>query len=80
MNKKQKQKAAQALREWREKAGLSQRDFSAMFARPTASQALVAHWETGRQEFTPERAVQIEVLTNSAVSRAVLRPDMWGAA
>ncbi|MBN6743555.1 helix-turn-helix domain-containing protein [Acidithiobacillus sp. MC2.1] len=39
---------------------------------------LVSQWITGRTVITAERAAQIELSTNGAVTRAELRPDIFG--
>lgn len=39
---------------------------------------LVSQWITGRTVITPERAAQIERVTNGAVTREELRPDIFG--
>jgi DNA-binding transcriptional regulator YdaS (Cro superfamily) len=42
------------------------------------SQGLVGHWVHGRKRITAERAVQIERATGGQVTRAELRPDLFG--
>lgn len=43
------------------------------------SQGLVGHWVNGRRRITAERAIEIETATGGAVSRADLRPDLFGS-
>jgi DNA-binding transcriptional regulator YdaS (Cro superfamily) len=40
--------------------------------------SLVSQWLSGKTKVTAERAVQIERATNGAVTRAELRPDIFG--
>lgn len=44
-----------------------------------ATQALVSQWEQGGVQLTAERCAQIEQISNGAVTRAELRPDLFGA-
>ena len=39
--------------------------------------SLVSHWLTGFRPVTPEKAKLIEEVTNGAVTRADLRPDVF---
>ena len=40
--------------------------------------SMIRHWVTGRSAITAERAVAIERASAGRISRAVLRPDLWG--
>jgi transcriptional regulator with XRE-family HTH domain len=42
------------------------------------SAGMVGHWIAGRHRITAERAIQIEAATDGAVTRAELRPDLFG--
>jgi DNA-binding transcriptional regulator YdaS (Cro superfamily) len=42
------------------------------------SQAMIAHWISGRHIVKAERALEIEAATRGAVTRHELRPDIWG--
>ena len=39
--------------------------------------SLISQWKTGRRNVSPESAIRIERATNSAVTRAELRPDIF---
>lgn len=68
------------IRTYREKHGLSQADFAALFPNEpgkSATQGLVWQWEDGKQRFTAERAIQIEQITGGEVTRHELRPDLF---
>ena len=39
---------------------------------------LVSHWTTGRVKISAERAIEIERVTSGRISRATLRPDVFG--
>ncbi|MBU2856168.1 helix-turn-helix domain-containing protein [Acidithiobacillus ferrooxidans] len=40
--------------------------------------SLISQWKTGRRNVSPESAIRIERATNSTVTRAELRPDIFG--
>ena len=64
------------LRDYLSQHGLSQAAFG---ERLDVSQGLVWQWLNGRTKITPERAIEIEALTQQKVTRAELRPDIFGA-
>jgi DNA-binding transcriptional regulator YdaS (Cro superfamily) len=68
------------LIEFRKQARLSQEKFAARLvaAGYQATQALISQWEAGTTALSAERCVQIEVVTNGAVTRKELRPDLFG--
>lgn len=41
------------------------------------SPSLVSYWLNGKKRITAERAVQIETITDGAVPRHELRPDLF---
>jgi DNA-binding transcriptional regulator YdaS (Cro superfamily) len=41
------------------------------------SKQLVSHWRVGRQRIRAETALEIERLTDGAIQRHELRPDLW---
>ena len=47
-------------------------------ARIGVSGGMVGHWVACRHRITAERAIQIEAATDGAVTRAELRPDLFG--
>ncbi|WP_153940371.1 transcriptional regulator [Acidithiobacillus thiooxidans] len=40
--------------------------------------SLISQWKTGRRNISPESAIRIERATAGAVTRAELRPDIFG--
>lgn len=66
--------------EYRKKARLSQGRLAQMLtdAGFPATQALVSQWESGAVVLTAERCLQIEAVTDGAVTRGELRPDLFG--
>jgi DNA-binding transcriptional regulator YdaS (Cro superfamily) len=42
------------------------------------TQGLISQWVRGETKITAERAIQIEKATKGKVSRAELRPDIFG--
>lgn len=42
------------------------------------SQGLISHLVIGRNGVSPEIAMQIDRLSNGVITRAMLRPDLWG--
>jgi DNA-binding transcriptional regulator YdaS (Cro superfamily) len=46
--------------------------------RMSVSQSLISHYLCKRTRITAERAIQIETATNGEVTRAELRPDLFG--
>lgn len=42
------------------------------------SQSLISQWKTGHRRISPETAARIERATNGLVTRAELRPDIFG--
>ena len=72
--------AAMNLPEYRKAAGLSQAKLAELMTAagfPT-TQALVSHWEQGGVQLTAERCAQIEQISGGQVTRAELRPDLFG--
>jgi DNA-binding transcriptional regulator YdaS (Cro superfamily) len=67
---------------YRRKHGLSQAAFAAILTKSgsPATQSLVSQWEGGAVLVPPERWVSIESVTNKEVTRADLRPDVFGPA
>lgn len=47
-------------------------------SRLNVTQGLISQWIVGKTRVTAERAIQIEKVTNGIVSRAELRPDLFG--
>lgn len=70
---------AMTLSDYRKTAGLSQAKLATLLTRAgfPATQALVSQWESGTVVLTAERCVQIEQVTDGAVTRADLRPDLF---
>lgn len=71
---------AMTLAQYRKDQKLSQAKFAerlSLAGYPT-TQALVSQWESGSVEITAERCVQIEKVTDGAVRRVDLRPDLFG--
>lgn len=72
--------SAMTLPEFRKSRQLSQAKFAERMTAagfPT-TQALVSQWESGVVEISAERCCQIEVVTEGAVLRVDLRPDIFG--
>lgn len=44
------------------------------------SQATVSYWVNGKEKPTAKNAITIEKATNGAVTRAEIRPDIFGGA
>lgn len=67
---------------YRKEKGLSQAAFAALLTETgsPATQSLVSQWESGETSISAERAVQIELATKRRISRATLRPDIFGPA
>jgi hypothetical protein len=58
---------------------LTYAEFGARIGAPGGvSGGMVGHWIAGRHRITAERAIQIEAATDGAVTRAELRPDLFG--
>lgn len=53
---------------------MSLEEFGTLFS-PPVDKSTVLRWERGR--ITPERAIEIEAVTG--ISRAILRPDLFGS-
>lgn len=69
------------LSEYRKSVGLSQAKLAELMTLagfPT-TQALVSQWEAGVVRLSAERCAQIEQISNGQVTRAELRPDLFGA-
>jgi len=64
---------------YRAQQGLSQSGFAAELtaAGSPATQSLVSQWETGAVKVPPERWSAIERVTDGAVTREELRPDIF---
>ena len=68
------------LSEYRKAAGLSQAKLAEVMTAagfPT-TQALVSQWEAGVVRLSAERCAQIEQISSGQVTRAELRPDLFG--
>lgn len=68
------------LSKYRKAAGLSQAKLAELMTAagfPT-TQALVSQWEQGVVRLSAERCGQIEQISNGEVTRAELRPDVFG--
>jgi DNA-binding transcriptional regulator YdaS (Cro superfamily) len=63
------------LRTYLAQRGLSQAEFAALLG---VTQGLVWQWLNGRTVVTAERALAIEQCTGGEVTRAELRPDLFG--
>lgn len=50
---------------------------TALADRIGVTQGAVSYWLAGGKLVPPKRAVQIEAVTNGAVTRKELRPDLW---
>ena len=74
--------AAMNLADLRKDLNLSQGQLAAMLvaAGYSATQSLVSQWELGNVTISDERAIQIVRVSDGAISRAVLRPDLFGDA
>lgn len=69
------------LRPMELKTYIEQNGGQTAFARTLdVSQGLVWQWLSGKTRITGERAIQIEEATRQAVTRAELRPDLFGPA
>jgi len=65
---------------YRKEKGLSQAAFAALLTESgtPATQGLVSQWENGSTAIRAERAIQIDVATDGAVSRHELLPAVFG--
>ncbi len=65
---------------YRKEKGLSQAAFAALLTESgtPATQGLVSQWEKGTTAIRAERAIQIDVATDGAVSRHELLPAVFG--
>lgn len=70
------------LSDYRKSAELSQGDFAKQLteAGSKASQGLISQWESGAVKVPPDRWGVIEKITDGAVTRHDLRPDVFGPA
>ncbi len=66
------------IKNYLEKKGLSQEQFAQKFV-PHVSQGLIWQWISGKTRVTAERAIEIERVTKGGITRAQLRPDLFGA-
>ena len=64
-----------ALRRFLTERGLTQQQAAEMFG---VSQGLVSHWLNGRCSISAELCRAVEIATAGAVTRADLRPDLFG--
>lgn len=66
---------------YRKDRGLTQADVATLLTEAgyPATQSLVSQWEKGDVTLTPERVIQIEQVTEGAIQRSDLRPDLWPA-
>lgn len=69
------------LVDYRKQAGLSQARFAEILtaAGHPATQGLISQWEAGSVSIPAERCAQVEAVTAGLVSRAELRPDLFGS-
>lgn len=58
-----------------EKHSLTQEQFAKKIG---VSQGLVWQWLKGKTRVSPEKAKAIEVSTEREITKAELRPDLWG--
>ena len=63
------------IKRYREKQGLTKADLATKLG---VSQSFITHIETGRRAVSPAMAVRWETLTHGVLSRAALRPDIFG--
>lgn len=70
------------LSDYRKDRSLSQAAFAELLtaAGSKATQALISQWEAGEVRIPAERMIAIESVTDGAVTRHDLRPDIFGAA
>lgn len=66
--------AAEKIKTYRTKAGLSQGQFAKLIG---ATQGLINHWEQNRQQPSPSMARTIEQKTDGDLRRIDLRPDIF---
>lgn len=68
------------LSEFRKERGLSQAAFATLLTEvgSKATQALISQWESGDVTVPAERMAAIEKVTDGAVTRHDLRPDVFG--
>lgn len=50
---------------------------TALAARIGVGQNVISYWLHECKQVPPKRAVQLEAVTNGAVTRKELRPDLW---
>lgn len=63
-----------AIQEFRERHGLSQRALADMVGR---SQGAIGHWELGRWRPDAESCIRLEVASRGEILAADLRPDLF---
>jgi DNA-binding transcriptional regulator YdaS (Cro superfamily) len=51
---------------------------TALANRIGVGQNVISYWLREAKNVPPKRAVQLEAVTNGAVTRKELRPDLWG--
>lgn len=67
--------AGMRLSTYLKKMKLTQGEFAAVLG---TTPGLVSHWVQGRHRVPPERAADIERMTEGKVTRMDLRPDVFG--
>lgn len=67
--------SANAIKTYRQRAKLSQAQFARQIG---VTQGFVNHCEAGRKRPSAETAVRIEHATHGSLTRAALRPDLFG--
>ncbi len=72
--------AAMSLATFRTALNLSQARLAVMLTEAgfPATQSLISQWEVGAVAISAERALQIERVTQGGITRAQIRPDIFG--
>lgn len=65
---------ANQIKSYRTKEQLSQTQFANLIG---ATQGLINHWESGRQQPSARMAITIEKATQGAINRTNIRPDLF---
>lgn len=68
--------AKAAMKAWRKKLGITQHEAAEVLK---CSQGLISRIESEGKRVSPETAIQIEELSNGALSRDLFRPDLWAS-
>lgn len=69
--------AAKVITRYLTQACVTQADFASQLE---VTPGLVSQWLSGKTAITAERAIQIEEVTDGEITRAMLRPDLFGRA